>query len=98
MVSELRYRFRQSPKLGIKTVVGLDQQGRLEAYARSIGSPTFVDTDEKLYRASGLRGVPGFLVLDREGRVLERLSGLYRDVDVQLEKLKLDPERLVLVR
>ncbi|MFN0063144.1 MAG: TlpA family protein disulfide reductase [Myxococcaceae bacterium] len=98
LLKELRSRFHQSPKLGVKAVVGLDQASRLETYASNLGSPTFVDGDDAFYKSAGLSGVPGFLVLDPKGRVLERFSGLYPDVDSQLQKLKLDPERLVLIR
>jgi hypothetical protein len=95
---DIKQRFHRSPKLGVKTVVGMDERPKLEAYARAMGEATFLDPELAFSRAASVKSVPSWLVLDAQHRVLDRMAGSYPDAETQLEKLGLDPVSLVKVR
>ncbi len=98
VVSEIRYRFSGSTKVGVKLVVGMDKRPKLEAYAKELGEPVFLDVDGALRREVDIPGVPHWFVTDARGKILDRLSGFIEDVDENIKALHLDPERLASIR
>jgi hypothetical protein len=97
-VKEIKYRFHDHPKVGIRTVVGMDARAKLESYAVNLGDDTFVDPEGTFSRAAGVSRVPSWVVTDSRGRVLKKMSGAYSSADAQLEELGLDPVSLARVR
>ena len=98
IVVEVKEQFRDSRKLGVKTVIGMDKREKLEAYAQGMGSDTFLDPDEAFSRAAGVKAVPSWLVLDAQGKVVKKVAGAYPSAESQLQELGLDPVSLVQVR
>jgi hypothetical protein len=70
----------QSRASGAKIIVGM---GRSEeqniSMAKDIGVHTFLDRDGSLARSLGVRGVPHWYVINREGKVLNHDGGLPAD-------------------
>ena len=77
---------------------GKDQRARerIEAVAREHGmtSPSYLDHDKTWSEAAGMMMNPGFVLLDREGRVAYRSTGqldegdeAWRAMDALLEKM-----------
>lgn len=98
VVLEIKERFRDHPKLGIRTVVGMDERPNLESYAKELGADVFLDPGSGFSKAADIHSVPSWVVSDARGRVLKKMAGASSSADDQIERLGLDPVSLASVR
>ncbi len=65
----------RSPVLGFKLVVGRDKASTLAEYSKSFNVPAFLDVDDRFYHLIGSPGIPAWVLLDHNRRVIHRFSG-----------------------
>jgi len=87
LVERLRDRWRDDEEIGLAIVVGHDSPERVERYAEALGSNTWADTDDEVFRRLKLDVAPSWFTLDATGRVEHRLEGTFFPLDLQLLKL-----------
>ncbi len=75
LVKETIATFRDSANTGAMAVVGMDEPQANEAYAARIGESVFVDNDGDLRSKLKVGGVPHWLMLNAEGKVVKSFAG-----------------------
>ena len=70
----MRY-YENSEDVGVNAVIGMDSKNNLESMAKLIGDNSFVDPNETLARAAGIRGIPHWLVVDEIGTIIAEHKG-----------------------
>jgi thiol-disulfide isomerase/thioredoxin len=80
MVAQLREVLTREGR-PVTVVMGMDEPAALEAHARDLGYPVLLDVDGRVERDAGIRGVPYFIVTDRQGRIVSRQAGAYDAVE-----------------
>jgi len=73
-LNELDALLRDQPRIGMQVVVGWDDPEALQSLARRHQGEVFLDIDSTFRRSVGVRGVPSFLVYDRNFKIRERFS------------------------
>ena len=74
-IKTLRDTWRGKDDRGISVVIGGDRPEKLEDFASTIGSNTFVDPDGTVHEKLGVEGVPYWVVLDGSLNVTKRFAG-----------------------
>lgn len=73
----------------VKVVVGNDSPKNTTAYAKTYPFPVYLDANSSFYNKAGIRGVPNFIVTNREGGIINKLAGGYEDVGAMRTALNL---------
>jgi len=74
-IIRLRDQWAESPLYGLSIIVGADTPERIEETASEVGTSTFVDKDASLHKSLKVNGVPYWLVLDKERKVIKSFAG-----------------------
>jgi len=91
MMLSLIAHFKGSADVGVKPVVALDTQAKLEAYAKTFGdAPVYLDPKGQLLHALGASSIPHWFVVNAKGRVVKSASGAYVQLEPELHALGLD--------
>jgi hypothetical protein len=75
-LNDMRKRFDQEGKVGVKVIVGMDSEEKLTSMAKKIGGEVFLDSNKEFSRSAGVRGVPAWWVVDDKKRILARGTAL----------------------
>ena len=73
----------------LKVVIGQCERAAAQAMASEVGGAVFFDPDGAYYRAMKANGVPSWLALDRDQRVLGRMAGYVLPAEAHLARLGL---------
>ncbi len=65
---------------GIRAVVGQDKPDKNQEKARELGSFATVDQDGRFAKTQVIEGYPTWIVVDAQGKTLQRFSGSFSDV------------------
>jgi len=69
---------------GINTERGPDSKIKAFMERLNLSMPVLRDTQAKVLRAYGIRGIPTLVVIDKEGKIREKHVGAARDVDKKI--------------
>lgn len=86
-IEKIRERWAHSPVYGLSVIIGNDESEKIEATAAKIGEGTFVDKDDSVHGKFQIQGVPHWLVIDKDRKILKSFSGGSGDADVMLQHL-----------
>ncbi|WP_299871320.1 redoxin family protein [uncultured Cocleimonas sp.] len=73
----------------VKVIIGKDTQQATEKYAASYPFPVLLDPSGEFFEKAQQRGVPFFMVSDREGKVVNNMAGGTTDVVAMRDMLKI---------
>ncbi len=73
----------------VKVIVGQDSQKATEKYATSYPFPVLLDPKGEFFSLTNQRGVPFFMVSDRKGNIIKKMSGGITDTQAMRDKLEL---------
>lgn len=86
LVSDLRNFWRDNDRPGMMVIIGNGKPDALEAMARLMGSPVFLDKQDKFLHAAGVRHFPYFIVVDKEKNILARGQAAQRWVEQEINR------------
>lgn len=69
-VQQLLSKTQMGGKTGVRVVIGMGEPAQNEAMANAIAKNVVLDHDTKIAKQLNVRGVPSFIVLDKEGTVI----------------------------
>ena len=87
----LRLMAEADPELGLGVVIAADEAENVDAMIAALPVGGWVDIDGKVPDQLNISTVPTWVVLDRSGKVIQRVDGTYQPIGYHRQKLGLRP-------
>jgi len=66
---------KEEKNIGLKIIIGRDSLDKVQKMGASLGQTYTEDSSGKYYNDLGIKGVPAFLVLRSDGKIIKNVSG-----------------------
>ncbi|GAA6138564.1 hypothetical protein NBRC116583_23110 [Arenicella sp. 4NH20-0111] len=75
--------------ISAQVVIGHDSLDNVKTHSKRYAFPVFEDASGLFYKSSNIRGVPYFAVTDSDGRIVDHMSGGYKNVETMRNMLNI---------